>query len=82
MPKVVLQAKIANQFTAGTTQLDIEAKNIRQLIEALDQRYPGMGTHLSTNTAVAIDGEIFQEPYLESIGTDSEIHLLPMIGGG
>jgi len=41
-----------------------------------------MGERLLTNTAVAIDGEIFQEPYLEPVYKESEVHFLPMIGGG
>jgi hypothetical protein len=32
--------------------------------------------------AIAIDGEIFQDPYLEPVGADSELYILPKIGGG
>jgi hypothetical protein len=31
---------------------------------------------------VAIDGEIFQDAYLAPFGPDSEIYLIPKIGGG
>lgn len=82
MAKVVLQTEVASQFTGGVTRLDIEATDVRNLIKALDQQFPGMGDRLRTKTAVAIDGEIFQEPFLESIGPNSEVHFLPMIEGG
>ena len=82
MAKVVLQAEVASHFTDGVTQLDIDATDVRQLIKALDEQFPGMGERLRTKTAVAIDGEIFQEPFLESIRQDSEVHFLPMIEGG
>ena len=82
MAKVVLQAEVANHFTDGVTQLDIEAADVRQLIKALDRKFPGIGERLRTNTAVAIDGEIFQDPYLESIARGSEVYFLPMIEGG
>ena len=32
--------------------------------------------------AVAIDGEIFQDAYLAAFNPDSEIYLIPKIGGG
>jgi hypothetical protein len=32
--------------------------------------------------AVAIDGEIFQDAYLAPLNPDSEIYLIPKIGGG
>jgi hypothetical protein len=32
--------------------------------------------------AVAIDGEIFNDPMLEAVGPDSEVHFLPRVGGG
>ena len=74
--------EVASSFTEGITELNIEAIDVRQLIKALDAQFPGMGERLRTKTAVAIDGEIFQEPYLQSIGADSEVHFLPMIEGG
>lgn len=82
MAKVVLQTELADSFTDGVTQLEVEADNVRQLIAALDRQYPGVGERLRTRTAVAIDGEIFQEPYLEAIGANSEVYFLPKIEGG
>jgi hypothetical protein len=32
--------------------------------------------------AVAIDGEIFQDAYLAQLEPESEIYLIPKIGGG
>ena len=32
--------------------------------------------------AVAIDGEIFQDAYAEKLAPDSEVFLIPKIGGG
>ena len=32
--------------------------------------------------AVAIDGEIFQDAHLVPLNPDSEIYLIPKIGGG
>jgi hypothetical protein len=32
--------------------------------------------------ALAIDGEIFQDAYVPALKPDSEIYLIPKIGGG
>jgi hypothetical protein len=34
------------------------------------------------NMAVAIDGEIIHDPFLEAVGPDSEVHFLFRISGG
>ena len=82
MAKVVLQSDVAKKFADGVLEHEFAADNVRRLIQAMDERFPGIAKHLSQKTAVAIDGEIFQDPFLESIQFDSEIYFLPMIEGG
>jgi molybdopterin converting factor small subunit len=80
--KVVLTSGVSQQFTGGRSEIEVRAATVRQLLRELDDLYPGLGDELGTDTAIAIDGEIFQDPYLEAIGADSEIYFLPRIGGG
>jgi hypothetical protein len=47
----------------------------------LEERYPGLREALG-RAAVAIDGQIFQDAFLEPIGRDSEVFFLPRIEGG
>ena len=82
MAKVVLPLDAARAFADGVTQVDMDAADVRKLIQALDERFPGIGQRLRTRTAVAIDGEIFQDPFLQSIGPHSEVFFLPAIEGG
>jgi len=72
----------ARRLTGGQTEFDIEANTVRRMIAELDQRYPGLGKQIDEGMAVAIDGEIFQDAYLEELKPDSEIVLIPKIGGG
>lgn len=81
MPRVVLTGNL-KQFTGGETELDVEAGNVRQLFLALAERYPKLERHLEQGVAVAIDGQIYQDAWLEPIPPDSEVHLLPQIAGG
>ena len=81
MARVVLQTDVARDFANGRSEIEIAATNVRQLIKRLDGKFPGIA-RLGERTAVAIDGEIFQEPLLETIREDSEVYFLPMIEGG
>jgi molybdopterin synthase sulfur carrier subunit len=80
--KVVLSYELAQQYAAGEMNQAVEADNFRALVKALDARFPGLGAELKVGLAVAIDGEIFQEPFLEAIQPDSEVYFLPAIEGG
>lgn len=82
MARIVLQSEVARDFTDGQTELEMLADDVRQLIRRLDEQYPGIGERLRERTAVGIDGEIFQDPFLQAIKPDSEVVFLPMIEGG
>jgi molybdopterin converting factor small subunit len=78
---VVLARSLAS-LTAGQLEHRVEGRNVRQIIAALEQRFPGLGETITAGMAVAIDGEIHADPLLESVGPDSEVHFLPRVGGG
>jgi len=83
MPKVVLSSGSASQqFTFGQTEFDVEATTFRRLILELERRFPGLGKQVEESMAVAIDGEIFQDAYAAVLLPESEIYLIPKIGGG
>ncbi len=81
MPRVVLSGNL-QQLAGGAEELDIEASDIRQLLRVPGERFPKMLTQLDHGIAVAVDGQIYQDGWLEPIGPNSEVHLLPRIGGG
>jgi molybdopterin synthase sulfur carrier subunit len=66
----------------GLAELAVEARNVRQLIAALEDRFPGLADDIDGKMAVAIDGDIVSDPMLEPLGPGSEVHFLPRIGGG
>jgi len=79
--RVVLPRQLAERLGAEV-ELELAVRNVRELLTELDRRFPGLGTQLGRESAVAIDGEIIQAPLLEPIGPESEVHFLPPIGGG
>ena len=76
------------KLTYGVKQVELEARNVRQVIEQLDGLYPGMKDRLVEdgeilpNLAVAIDGEISPEGLRRKVPAASEVHFLPAMAGG
>jgi sulfur-carrier protein len=81
MARVVLVGNLA-QLTGGIAEFQLPATSVQQLFRQLTELHPAIGRHLEAGVAVAIDGQIFQEPLLEPIAPDSEVFLLPQIAGG
>ena len=80
MIHVVLPADLP--FTGGVTRVEVDASNLKGLIVALEQRFPGLGDHLDRKMAFAVKGEIHQDAWFEALDDGSEVVVLPKIGGG
>lgn len=70
--------KLAND----TSELELDVRDVRGLFRELGKRFPELAPHLEEGVALAINGVIFQEALYAEIPPDSEVHLLPAIGGG
>ena len=72
------------RLVRGAESLEIEARDVRELLAALDRDFPGFAKQIGDANAIAIDGEIIPhgEALFERLRPDSEIHFLPKIGGG
>lgn len=81
MARVYLSGTL-KQLAGGTAEIELDARDVRQLLRALGERYPALAPHLEQGYAIAIDGEIFQDAWFAPIRPDSEVHLVPAIRGG
>jgi molybdopterin synthase sulfur carrier subunit len=89
MPEVWFSPQM-QRLTGGTPKIRVAGQTIRQVIESLEQAFPGMKAELydeeedilMPGLAVVIDGETSQLGLLERVREDSEIHFLPALGGG
>ena len=70
------------ELTGGLAQVEVQASNIRRLIAALDEMFPGIGERLSEASSVAIDGEILTDAEFESVPDQAEVHFLDILHGG
>ena len=80
--RVVLTGGLSRRYTGGVVEFSVEAKNLRGVIKALDQLYPGLGEHLEEETTVAIDGAIHEVGYFQPVQPGSEIFFIPKLEGG
>jgi molybdopterin synthase sulfur carrier subunit len=89
MPVVWLPPRL-QRLTGGQQQVPAAGDTVGQLIENLEQTYPGMKAELydaeedilMPGMSVVIDGETSQLGLLEHVREDSEVHFLPALGGG
>jgi hypothetical protein len=81
LARVILSGTL-KQIAGGVSEIEIEARDVRQLLRELGTRFPELAPHLESGYAIAIDGEIFQDAWFAPIRPDSEVHLVPAIRGG
>ena len=76
------------KLTEGQTQIAVEGATVRQVVEALEERYPGFkdrivaDDRIKTEIAVAVDGDVVAAGLRARVGPESEVHFLPALAGG
>ena len=89
MPEVWVPPRM-QQLTGGKQQVRVAGATVRQVINNLEQEFPGTRAllvdedenDLIPGIAVIVDGETSLLGMLERVSEDSEVHFLPAIGGG
>ncbi len=85
---VVFIPALLRDLTAGEESVELPAHTVREAIDLLDARYPGVkarlydGDRLRPGIAVAVDGTISRLRLRHRLEQDSEVHFLPAISGG
>lgn len=85
---IVFVPTMLQATTGGVKEVEVTARNVRQVIEQLDEQFPGIANRLMedgeirSNLAVAVDGEVARMGLMERVGENAEIHFVPAIGGG
>jgi sulfur-carrier protein len=77
--RVMFTAGFSRRYTGGVREFEVEARNLRGVIKAMDQLYPGLGHHLEEETTVAIDGAIHETAYFQPIRPGCEIFFIPKL---
>ena len=76
------------KLTEGQPEVDIPGATLRELIENMEQRFPGTKEQLVEDDdlidglAAIVDGEATIIGLRQKLTDDAEIHFLPAIAGG
>ena len=81
MARIVFLAA-QRRFTGGSHEMHAKVSDFRGVLGAVRARYPDFPEAELLGCSVAIDGEIVNRPWLEPIGTDSEVIFVARIGAG
>ena len=75
-------------LTGGEANITLPGTTVREVIDNLESRYPGIKERLceegrlKPGIAIYINGLLSRGSVLERVDADAEIHFLPAIGGG
>lgn len=87
MPTVWIPAQL-RPLTRGQETVTVAGHTVRQVIDALDQLFPGVkdrlcdANGLRPGIAVAVDTQVATLGLRQPVGDASEVHFLPAISGG
>ncbi len=68
--------------TGGRAEVEVEANNLRELLDRLAEAYPGIRPQIDRGISVSIDGLVYNDSWFTPVRPDSEVVLLPRIVGG
>lgn len=87
MPLVFIPAQLRG-LTGGEAQIELAAGSVREVVEALEARFPGIkerlcqGDELAPGLQLSIDHAMTSRGLRAKLGPKSEVHFLPAFGGG
>jgi molybdopterin synthase sulfur carrier subunit len=85
---IVVIPALLRKLSNGQERVEVSGRNVGQIIDALEQQFPGFKEQLLQNNelkpsiAVSIDGEMGTGGLLDRVKDTSEIFFIPAIGGG
>lgn len=68
--------------TDGAAEVEVEARNFKQLLDSLSEKYPGLKPQIERGVSLALDGKIYREAWFTEIGPENEVVLMPYMTGG
>lgn len=81
MVKVRLWGSL-RQAADGRTEVEVEARTFKELLDRLAETYPGLAPQIARGVSLSLDGVIYREAWFTEIGPESEVVLMPYMTGG
>ena len=81
MVKVKLWGTL-RQLSDGQSEVEVEARTFKEVLDRLQETYPGLAPQIRRGVSMSLDGVIYREAWFQEIGPDSEVVLMPFMQGG
>jgi molybdopterin converting factor small subunit len=87
VPRVFIPAQLRD-LTGGLAEVEIAGASVREVVAALDMRFPDIAGRLTSDgelspaLQVSIDGTLSRRGLDANVPAGSEVHFLPVFGGG
>jgi molybdopterin synthase sulfur carrier subunit len=87
MPRVFIPTQLRS-LAGGQAEIELPGATVRELVAGLESRFPGLrerlchGGELSPSLQVSIDGTFTRRGLDARVQPASEVHFLPVFGGG
>ena len=87
MATVFIPAQL-RELSGGVQSVEIEARNVREIVDQLDEMFPGFKDRICTDgnippsLQVSIDSIMTSRGMIAKVKPQSEVHFIPAIGGG
>lgn len=81
MVKVKLWGTL-RQMADGRSEVEIEAANVKQLLDRLTAAYPALAPQVLRGVSLSLDGVIYREAWFQEIKPEAEVVLMPFMQGG
>jgi molybdopterin converting factor small subunit len=87
MPRIYIPAQLRD-LTGGLAEVAVSGATVRELVQHLEEQFPGvaarvtMDGELSPALQVSIDGQFSRRGLDARVQPTSEVHFLPVFGGG
>lgn len=69
-------------YTGGRDKVEVEAKNVGEVLRGLVRAYPELDPVIEAGVSVAVDGRIVASSLTEPVGDSSEVYLIQRLKGG
>ena len=85
---IVWIPSLMRDLTGGQTRIDVSGRTVKDVIDALDARYPGVkerlcdGARLDPTVAISVNNKVTRLGLRQPVGTVDEVRFLPVIEGG
>ncbi|MDR6265078.1 MULTISPECIES: MoaD/ThiS family protein [Rhodobacterales] len=69
-------------FADGKDCVEVDAKNVGEVLTGLVAQYPGLEHVIEAGVSVAVDGKVIASGLTEPVKPDSEVYLMQQLKGG